>query len=174
MAIMIELEEQMDDKTVDTGTGGKKDAFAQVALWQFLSFFLLLCFVWAVEYFDIPHVLGAPETPFNWVRVSILSGAVITAAIVTVGHAYEQQKSIVDKLLMSCLYCHKVQTGSDNWENIEEYFLQHYPIEMERGACPDCKVMLTDLDSHLESITPDEPGSDDQVLADILDPAKES
>ncbi len=58
----------MEDKQAVSDLGSKTDAFAQVALWQFLSFLLLLCFIWAVEYFDIPHILGAEKTHFNWIR----------------------------------------------------------------------------------------------------------
>lgn len=118
-------------------------AFSSVAVWQFMSFVMLLCFVWVSDILDLPaYVFDADPTPFSLYRVSLLSAAVITAGVITVGHTYEKQKALVNPLLMSCLYCHRVQTGKETWVHVEDYFIKHYPVEMDRGSCPECHAML--------------------------------
>lgn len=142
------------DNTADNKADNKShgDAFANIALWQFMAFAMLLCFVWASELLDIPSmVFGMKETPFNLFRVSMLSAAIITAGIVAVGHTYEQQRRLVNELLMTCLYCHRVQTPDGKWEHVEEYFMDNFPVAIERGACPECQAMLSSIDSRRKS-----------------------
>lgn len=118
-------------------------AFSNIAVWQFLSFILLLCFVWVNELFDLPSIVfNADSSAFSLYRVSLLSAAVITAGVITVGHTYEKQKALISPLLMSCLYCHRVQIDEGKWIHVEDYFIKHYPVEMDRGSCPDCHAML--------------------------------
>jgi hypothetical protein len=125
----------------------RKDAFASIALWQFMAFILLLCFVWASELMDLPALIfGAEETPFNLFRVCILSAAIITAGVVAVGHSYERQRRLVRNLLMTCLYCHRVKTDKGKWLHVEEYFLEHYPVAIDRNACPECQTMLKSVE----------------------------
>ncbi|OGV69306.1 MAG: hypothetical protein A2283_13830 [Lentisphaerae bacterium RIFOXYA12_FULL_48_11] len=124
-------------------TTPKADAFSSMALWQFLSFIALLCFVWTSEILDLPAlVFGSEETSFNLYRVSLLSAAIITAGIITVGHSYERQRRLVKQLLMTCLYCHRVKTDKGKWMHVEDYFLSHYPVAVDRNACPECQQML--------------------------------
>lgn len=130
-----------------TDIGPKKDSFALIAFWQLLVFVLLLCFLWASEVLDIPQLIfGAPGTPFNLSRVCLLSAAIITAGIVAVGHTYEQQRKIVNKLVMTCLYCHRVQSADGTWEHVEKFFTDNFPVKTDEGECPDCKAMLQTLD----------------------------
>lgn len=125
----------------------RRDAFASIAFWQIMAFVFLLCIVWASELLDFPQlVYGAEHTPFSWFRVSFLSAAVIASAVITVGHTYEQQRDLLKKLLKTCLYCHRVKTPHGTWEHVEEYFIKHYPVAIDRGACPSCQEMLADLD----------------------------
>lgn len=136
--------------TSDRGPGAarKLDAFSSVAIWQLLSFFCLLCFVWANEVIDFSsRIFGMDPAPFNLYRVCILSAGIITAGIITVGHTYERQRSLVKKLLMTCLYCHRVKTEDGTWEHVEEYFMKHYPVTLNRGPCPDCEKMLHSVDA---------------------------
>ena len=121
----------------------KKDAFASIALWQFLSFIMLVCFVWVNEVLDLPSLIfGASKTPFNFFRGCILSGAVIVAGVVAVGHTYEKQRTLIKKLLRSCLFCHRVKTETGSWMHVEEYFLQNFPVAVDHNACPECQQML--------------------------------
>jgi hypothetical protein len=129
-------------------SGKKRDSFALIAFWQLLVFVLLLCFLWASELLDLPHIVfGAISTPFNLPRACMLSAAIITAGIVAVGHTYEQQRHIVNKLVMTCLYCHRVKSSDGNWEHVEQFFIQNFPVKSNEGSCPECKTMLKSLDS---------------------------
>lgn len=136
----------------------RRDAFASIAIWQILAFVFLLCFVWANELLDFPAlVFGLKHTPFNLYRASFLSAAVIAAGIVATGHTYEQQRSILRRLLKTCMYCHRVQTPNGEWQHVEEYFIQHYPVAMDRGACPACEKMLADVQEKDEATRADKP-----------------
>jgi hypothetical protein len=138
----------------ETKMNARRDAFARIAFWQYMAFIFLLCFVCVIEVLDIPHrAFGAEETPFSLYRVCLLSAAVIGAAVIAIGHTYEQQRSLLRKLLKTCLYCHRVKTPHGHWEHVEEYFIKHYPISMERGACPACEEMLTVMNKSNDNIT---------------------
>jgi hypothetical protein len=122
----------------------RKDAFARIAFWQYMAFIFLLCVVWVIEVLDIPRrVFGVESTPFSLYRACLLTAAVIGAAVIAIGHTYEQQRALLRKLLKTCLYCHRVKTSFGKWEHVEEYFIKHYPVSMERGACPACEEMLS-------------------------------
>ena len=131
----------------------RRDAFTRIAFWQYMAFVFLMCFVWVVEVLDIPHrVFGVEESPFSLYRACLLSAAVIGAAVVAIGHTYEQQRSLLRKLLKTCIYCHRVKTTFGKWEHVEEYFIKHYPVSMERGACPSCHDMLEQMKAQGHSI----------------------
>jgi len=137
----------MEKKQKETSSSPNKDAFASIALWQFMAFLLLLCFIWTSEILDLPAlVFGAEETKFNIYRVLFLSAAVIAAGITAVGHSYEKQRKLVKNLLMTCLYCHRVKTDKGQWLHVEEYFLSHFPVAVDRSACPECQQMLQSID----------------------------
>jgi hypothetical protein len=121
----------------------KIDAFASVAFWQFMSFFLLISFVWVEEKFDLTAlVFDTDPTPFNVYRALLLTSVIILAGVIAVGNTYEKQRSLVKRLLMSCAYCHRVKTDDGSWMHVEDFFLTHYPIGMDRGVCADCDTML--------------------------------
>lgn len=125
----------------------KKDAFSSIALWQFIAFILLLCFVWASEVLDLPaRVFGVDASPFNLYRASLLSAAIVVTGIIAVGHSYERQRKLVKQLLMTCLYCHRVKTDRGKWLHLDEYFMSHYPVAVDRTACPECQKMLKSVD----------------------------
>jgi hypothetical protein len=121
----------------------KIDAFASVAFWQFMAFIFLLCFVWVNELFDLPsRMFDAEPVPFSLYRAFVLSAAVIAVGVLVVGHTYEKQRTLVKRLLMSCAYCHRVKTEDGGWMHVEDFFLTHYPVGMDRGVCADCENML--------------------------------
>ena len=131
----------------------RRDAFTRIAFWQYMAFIFLLSFVWVIEILDIPYrAFGAEPTPFSLYRACLLSAAVIAAAVIAIGHTYEQQRSLLRKLLKTCLYCHRVKTVFGKWEHVEEYFIKHYPVSMERGACPSCEEMLSQMNEKNENI----------------------
>ncbi len=131
----------------------RADAFSSIAIWQFMTFILLLCFVWVNEFFDLTaKVFDTEPEPFSPYRAFLMSAAIITAGVIAVGHTYEKQRSLVRKLLMTCLYCHRVKTDEGTWMHVEEYFLTHFPVEMERGACSDCEAMLKSVGEKTENL----------------------
>ena len=121
----------------------KIDAFTSVAFWQFMAFIFLLCFVWVNEIFDLSAmVFETDRIPFNLYRAFVLSAGVITCGVIAVGNTYEKQRTLVKSLLMSCAYCHRVKTDEGSWMHVEEFFLTHYPVGMDRGVCAECESML--------------------------------
>ena len=132
----------------------KLDAFSKIAFWQLMVFVMLMCFVWANEIMDLSHLwFGVAASPFNFYRGCMFTAVIIIGAIVAVGNTYEQQKAVVQNLLTTCSYCHRVRTGPDAWEHVEEYFLKHYPLDIRRGVCPECENMLKDLHERTKSQT---------------------
>lgn len=120
-----------------------KNAFTKIAVWQLMGFAFLLLFAWANEKFDFAaQMSGEIPLPFNLSRFCFIAAAIITTAIITVGHTYEQQRALVKNLLTACVYCHRVKTPSGEWEHVEEYFLKTFPVRVDRGACPECQKML--------------------------------
>ncbi len=137
----------MDKTDESSPVAVKRDAFASIAFWQFMSFILLISVIWVNEQFDLAWlILGAAPSSFSLARGCILTAAVIVSAIITVGHTYERQRTLVKKLLMTCLYCHRVKTDQGRWMHVEEYFMENYPVSVDRHACPDCKQMLETVD----------------------------
>ena len=123
-----------------------KDAFASVAIWQIVAFIALILFIWVNGLLDIPaRVFGAEPTPFSMFQACMLTAAAITAAVICVGHTYEQQRSLLRKLLETCIYCHRVKTPEQEWEHVESYFIKHYPVGMDRSVCPHCQDMLEEV-----------------------------
>lgn len=135
----VGMAEKSDTKKMAAG----RDAFSSVAIWQMMTFMMLLCFVWASEFLDLPSlVFGAEKSAFNIFRAFIYSAVVIGAGIVAVGHTYEKQKAVIANMLQTCIYCHRIKTSNGKWEHVEDYFLKHYPIAINRGYCPECSDML--------------------------------
>ncbi len=133
-------------------TLANKDAFASIAIWQILTFIALLLMIWVNETLDIPaRVFGAVETPFSLYRACMLSAAVITAGVVVVGHTYEKQRTLLRKLLETCMYCHRVRVPKGDWEHVEVYFIKHYPVSMARGVCPACEEMLESVEAKADA-----------------------
>ena len=124
-----------------------RDAFASIAFWQILAFVFLLVFVWASELLDFPaQAFGDEGGRFSIYRASIISAAILAVAVV-VGHTYERQRALLRSLLKTCMYCHRVETPEGKWEHVEVYFIRHYPVPMDRTACPTCEAMLNDAAS---------------------------
>ena len=129
------------------------DAFASVAFWQFMAFLFLLCFIWANEIFDVTSlVFDTDPVPFNVYRALLISSVVLLAGVVAVGNTYDKQRSLVKRLLMSCAYCHRVKTDDGSWMHVEDFFLTHYPVGMDRGVCGDCESMLKSVGEKSKSL----------------------
>ena len=119
--------------------GAVRRLFGQVAFWQSLEFFALVCLVWAKETMDLPALLcGAPPAPVDWVGASMLSAGVLAIALIVVGHTYVQQRRVLKGFISVCSYCHKVHVEETDWEQMEEYVSARTLAEFTHGICPSC------------------------------------
>lgn len=120
-----------------------------VALWQFICFLILICFVWAAEVLDLKHmVYDTPAEPIDWLKASLLTAAIITVCIITVGHTYTQEKRILRGFIIVCSYCRKVQVEKTGWQQMEMYVSDRTLAEFTHGVCPTCyEKVMRDLES---------------------------
>ena len=115
------------------------DGFAQIALWQFLAFLVLILVIWVNEIVDLGALwFGCPPTPPDLFRGFALTAAVIVIAIITVGHTYEQEKRAIRGLLTVCSYCHRIRMHHEVWARMEEYLSEHSLALISHGVCPEC------------------------------------
>jgi hypothetical protein len=50
-------------------------------------------------------------------------------------------------LLPICMYCHKIRTDKQSWQQIELYISEHSDATFTHGLCPECaKQHFPDLD----------------------------
>jgi len=141
------------DSEYKDGARTRTDAFTNVAFWQLMAFVFLMCFIWLNEYMDLPAIVfGTCAVGFDPYRAAMLSAGVITAGIITVGHTYERQRKMVQQLVQTCLYCHRVMNEDGRWEHVEEYFVRNFPVSLNTSACPDCQQMLEAVDASKKKI----------------------
>jgi len=117
----------------------KRDIFVYVALWQFIVFIMLLCFVWVSEVHDLPTLyFGGAEHPVDIFEPSVISVGIIICAIITVGNTYMQQKHVIKGMLMVCSSCQKIKIKQDVWEGMDYYLSKNSLAVLSHGFCPDC------------------------------------
>jgi hypothetical protein len=122
----------------------RKDSFARIAFWQFMTFLALLLAVWVNELLDLSAlVYETPPRPPDLFNASILSAGVLLAAIVAVGHSYAQQKRIIRGFLTVCSYCHKIRIKHEDWEQMESFVVSRSLASFSHGVCPDCYEKIT-------------------------------
>lgn len=46
--------------------------------------------------------------------------------------------STLQGMIPMCMYCHKIRTGDEFWERVDEYISSHSPAEISHGICPEC------------------------------------
>jgi hypothetical protein len=136
------------EKGRDTGQGSPRRPLEFVAMWQFLCFVILICFVWAAEIVDLKHILyETPLEPVDWLKASILTAAILAVGIITVGHTYIQEKRMLRGFIIVCSYCHKVQVDKSAWQQMEAYVSDRTKAEFSHGVCPVCyDKIIHDLD----------------------------
>jgi len=128
----------MTAKAEDTGAK-RKPVLTYIALWQFMSFILLLCLVWASELLDLPAMLfKAPSSPVNVPRACTLTAAVILCAVITVGNTYTQHRHVLKGLLVLCASCRKVRTSREVWEEMGVFIEEHSLAQLRLDTCPTC------------------------------------
>lgn len=73
--------------------------------------------------------------------------------VIVISDKYQEQlRDLTDKLnatvdhlnqlqeitLPMCLFCKKIRTDTDYWQQVESYFKEHIDIMFSHGICPDC------------------------------------
>jgi hypothetical protein len=136
-----------------------RNAISYIAIWQALSFLLLLLLVWVNEILDLAHLIwGLPQSPPDYMRAALASAGVILGMVVTVGHTYLQQRNIISGVLTICSYCHRIRIDQEVWQRIEQYVTGNSTIMLSHGICPECygKVMQSVV-SNIERPEPAKP-----------------
>ncbi len=117
----------------------QSDPLARIALWQFLSFLMLLLIIWVNETLDLSALwFNTPPQPPSVFRGFSLSIAVILAATITAGTTYEQQKRVLSGLLTVCAQCRKIRITEEVWEGLDAYIAEHSLVVFSHGLCPEC------------------------------------
>jgi hypothetical protein len=110
-----------------------------IAFWQFLSFVLLICMVWAIQSLDVVSaVFDVPADSAKWIDSCILTAGIIIVGFITVGHTYLQERRILRGLITVCSYCHKVELDGRNWQQMETFVSDRSLAEFTHGICPSC------------------------------------
>ncbi len=123
----------------------KGDGLIRIALWQFLTFSIMVLLIWANEMLDLASLwFGAPPGNPDVFRGCVLTIAVIVVAIVAIGHAYVQQKRIITGLLTVCSQCHKIRVDEKLWERVDDYITEHSLALISHGLCPHCYEQMKD------------------------------
>ena len=137
------------------GHGGwlKRDGFARVAFWQFMAFLMLLLLIWVNEFLDLSALwFDTPARPPDWFRAWALTIGTVVAAIIAVGHTYEQQRRVIRGLLTVCAECHRIRVAHEVWEQIDEYISEHSLALITHGLCPECFERMKGEISNIEKV----------------------
>ncbi len=107
---------------------------------QGLGFLVVIGFLFADEFLDLPHlVFGAEATPINW-RESLLEGLVAAGLGVFVGvttwRLGEQVKRL-EGILCICSFCKRIRTDA-GWVPVESHVSAHSDAQFSHGLCPTC------------------------------------
>jgi hypothetical protein len=120
-----------------------KDPFAYIAFWQLMTFVILIMLVWINELRDGAAIFfNTSSSEFNIYRASILTVAVLIAAIITIGNTYLQEQRVVKSMISVCSNCHRVRLNDDVWQKMEEYIGERSLLSFTHGLCPECTKEL--------------------------------
>jgi hypothetical protein len=109
-----------------------------IAFWQAMTFFMLICAVWACEEFGLLH-----DGPPDFKRAALLTLVLILGGIIIVAHSYLQERKALHGLLTICSYCRKVRIDENAWTQIEQFVVDHSSADFTHGVCPGCYQRLT-------------------------------
>jgi len=116
-----------------------KDPFAYIAFWQLMTFIILIMLVWINELRDGAAIFFSTSSgEFSIYRASILTVAVLIAAIITIGNTYLQEQRVVKSMISVCSNCHRVRLNDAVWQKMEEYIGERSLLSFTHGLCPDC------------------------------------
>lgn len=116
-----------------------KDPFGYIALWQFLTFVILLLLIWLNELSNLTSwFFKIKNDEVNIFRGCVLSAGVFLTAMVAIGNTYVQQKRVLRSLISVCAQCHRVQIKPNVWTQMEEYVSDNSLLTFTHGLCPKC------------------------------------
>ena len=122
----------------DKPIGIQKDPFAYIALWQLLTFVILILLVWINELKDGAGVFFHSSSEPNIFRAFLMTAAILVTAIIIIGNTYLQQQRVMKSLISVCSNCHRVRLNNTIWQKIEEYVGDRSLMTFTHGLCPDC------------------------------------
>ena len=136
--------------------------FRHVAFWEAISFLMLICVVWALQFCNV-GVLGrvVGETECNVTRSLYLTLCIALVGFITVAHTFIQQRIVLEGLVISCSYCRRIRINGATWQHLESYLTQRTHARFSHGICPDCFARATQQpDRTLDlPVSSDPPGS---------------
>jgi len=124
-----------------------------------LGFSLIIVLLWAVEVFQLQHVLFGERSSFNWQRALIRTVVVLLIWVWVYIATKRMLKRLhqLEEFLLVCSWCRKVG-HEGKWLTMEEYFGSKFATETSHGICPECAkktmVRFTDEDKIVDQSEP--------------------
>lgn len=120
--------------------------FGNVALWQGIGFFMLVCVVWANEILDLRSAIyNLPPSSVDWFGAAIISAGIALIGFITVAHTFVLQNRILEGIIIVCSYCSRVKIGETNWEQLERFLAHKTLARFSHGICPECYARDSEL-----------------------------
>ena len=116
-----------------------------------LGFSLIIVLSWAVEVFQLQHLLFNEPAAFNWER-AVLRTLIVLIIWLWVHFATKRilkRLHQLEEFLLVCSWCRKVG-HEGRWLTMEEYFGSKFATETSHGICPECAKRTMDP-LHLQS-----------------------
>ena len=104
-----------------------------------LGFSLIIVLLWAVEVFQLQHVLFGERSSFNWQRAVVRTAVVLLIWVWVYIATKRMLKRLhqLEEFLLVCSWCRKVG-HEGKWLTMEEYFGSKFATETSHGICPEC------------------------------------
>ena len=124
-----------------------------------LGFSLIIVLLWAVEVFQLQHVLFGERSSFNWQRAVVRTAVVLLIWVWVYIATKRMLKRLhqLEEFLRVCSWCRKVG-HEGKWLTMEEYFGSKFATETSHGICPECAkktmVRFTDEDKIVDQSEP--------------------
>jgi len=135
--------QQAGNKSGDARTVAR--LVTNIAFWQGMMFFMLVCMIWVNEVLDLPRVIyNAAPSGIDYFGAGLLSAGIVIVGFVTTAHTYLQQQRILRGIIVCCSYCNKVRVEHKDWQEMEHYVSQKTRATFSHGVCPDCYGSVRD------------------------------
>ncbi len=117
------------------------DTIRKIIIIEIAVFLLIIMFIWAEEFFDLPHLLfNAEPTQVNY-EESLLETFIFTAIFgFLVYHTIRLLIKIrnLESYVRICAGCNKIYVDG-KWISLEEYFNSYIHKKTSHGLCDDCR-----------------------------------